>query len=124
MDSTRSIILFVFTAGVIVVGGCSRRPAKTHPVAEGIIFSVEYRLEDGKTGGFTRLNSSAAVLGGNGSWNVDAKGVLTRDFLIIKYPQQKELGPRVIPAHRLLDNQFGDGDIKKVGESQPVPAKQ
>jgi hypothetical protein len=88
-------------------------------VAEGVIWYVEYEIEDGKTGGFTRINSSEAVPGGNGSWNVDAYGRLTRDYLIITRPQQKDLGPRIIPTHRLVDLQFGDGGLKKIDENRP-----
>jgi hypothetical protein len=88
-------------------------------IAEGVIMYVAYEIEDGKTGGFTRINSSEAVPGGNGSWNVDAYGRLTQDYLIITRPQQKGLGPRIIPAHRLVDLQFGDGGLKKIDENRP-----
>ena len=56
------------------------------------------------------------------SWNEDASGRLTRDFLIITRPQLRELGPEVIPVHRLINVQFSDGGIKKV-ESQAAPPK-
>jgi hypothetical protein len=103
--------------------GCS--PSGNGPsgiVAEGVIYSVEYQMEGGRTGGFTRLNNSKAVPGGNGSWNVDAYGKLTRDFLIITRPQSRDLGPHVIPVRRLVSVQFGDGGIKEVKENQPAPA--
>ena len=90
---------------------------KPHTVAEGIIYSVEYQLTDGKSGGFTRLNFAEAVPGRNGSFNVDAYGTLTSDYLTITYPQRKGLGPRIIPASRILDIQFGDGGINKIDES-------
>jgi len=111
MKKTQSLILLALVLVVIISTGCRRQP---QTIAKGTIFRVEYRLENGKTGGFTRLNIVEAVPGGNGTWNVDAYGVLTRDFLIITYPQQKEFGPRVIPTHRLVDIQFGDGGIKKI----------
>jgi hypothetical protein len=57
------------------------------------------------------------VPGGNGSWNVDARGHLTRDFLVITRPQRRDLGPLVIPVHRLLNFQFGDGGIKEVNDN-------
>jgi len=72
--------------------------------------------------GFTRLNEAKAVPGGNGSWNVDAYGQLTPDFLIISYPQQRELGPQAIPVHRLISVQFGNGGIKQT-EGSPKPAE-
>lgn len=103
-----------------VATGCGRPEPESETVAEGVIYYVEYSIEDGKSGGFTRLNSSRAVPGGNGSWNIDAYGRLTRDYLIITRPQSKDLGVRVIPAHRLLDIQFGDGGIKEVNENQPA----
>ncbi|MHC1768559.1 MAG: hypothetical protein AB9869_30490 [Verrucomicrobiia bacterium] len=90
-------------------------------VAEGVLYSVEYQLEGGRTGGFTRLNNSKAVPGGNGSWNIDAYGRLTPEFLIITRPQHKELGQQIIPVHRLVNVQFGDGGIAQVDESKPKP---
>jgi hypothetical protein len=108
---------------VIAIAGCTPASREGQVVAEGVLFSVEYRMEDGRTGGFTRLNISSAVPGRNGSWNVDAYGRLTRDFLIITRPQRQDSGPRVIPAHRLVDIQFGDGGIKTVNENQPAAAK-
>jgi hypothetical protein len=86
-----------------------------------VIFSVTYLWKDGRTRGFTRLNEQKAVEAHEGSWNVDARGRLTRDYLFITRPQQPDLGPEVIPASRLLHIQFGDGGIKQV-ESQPKPA--
>ncbi|MEI4884284.1 hypothetical protein, partial [Klebsiella pneumoniae] len=82
-------------------------------VVKGVIFSVSYKDAEGKTHGFTRLNQASAVPSGNGSWNVDAYGRLTSDFLIITRPQQRELGPLVIPVQNLLEVQFGNGGIKK-----------
>jgi hypothetical protein len=86
-----------------------------------VIYSVEYQLGEGRTGGFTRVNNSKAVPGGNGSWNIDAYGKLTRDFLIITRPQLRDSGPEVIPVSRLIRVQFGDGGIKEVKENQPEP---
>jgi hypothetical protein len=83
-------------------------------VTEGTLFSVKYDLGDGKVGGFTRLNTAQAVPGGNGSWNVDARGKLTTRFLIVTYPPEKQLGPLVIPVERLLEVQFGTGGIEKI----------
>jgi hypothetical protein len=94
-------------AGVVFVMGWQERPR-----AEGVLFAVEYQQGSG-TGGFTRLNNSKAVPGGNGSWNVDAYGKLYRDFLVITFPNKQDgTGPEVIPTHRLLSIRFGDGGIK------------
>ena len=109
----------VAVAVVSLTGGCDQERRESDVVAEGVLFSVEYKLEDGRTGGFTRLNMAAAVPGGNGSWNIDAHGRLTRDYLIITRPQLKELGPKIIPAHRLVEVQFGDGGIENVDEGKP-----
>lgn len=84
------------------------------PQAEGVIFAVEYQQGKG-TGGFTRLNTSKAVPGGNGSWNVNAYGKLYRDFLVITFPDKKDgQGPEIIPTHRLVSVRFGDGGIKEM----------
>ena len=112
---------YLIVISLISISGCNQH-AGNPAVAEGTIYSLEYKLEDGRTGGFTRLNIAEAVPGGNGSWNVDAKGRLTNDYLIITYPQKKDLGPRIIPAHRLVNIQFGDGGIKSVNENEPAPS--
>lgn len=52
----------------------------------------------------------------------DAQGRLTQHYLVISYPQRKGLGVQVIPAHRLVNIQFGDGGIKSVSEHEPAPA--
>lgn len=101
-------------AGGLLLSGCEQREEGSDTVAEGVIYSVEYNLPGGGTGGFTRLNNSKAVPGGNGSWSVEAYGRLTPEHLIITQPQRKDLGPRVIPASRLIEIQFGDGGIKDV----------
>lgn len=111
---------FVLPVAVLAFAGCS--PSSSNHsgiVAEGTIFSVEYQLEGGRTAGFTRSNESKSVPGGNGSWNVDAHGKLTRDFPVITRLQNTELGPLVIPVHRLINIQFGDGGIKQVNENAP-----
>ena len=125
MQKNIHIVRNLITVAVISFVGCNQHsggPQSTEPtvIAEGTIFTVEYKLEDGKTGGFTRLNTAKAVPGGNGSWNVDAQGRLTNDYLIIAYPQRKGLGPHIIPAHRLVDIKFGDGGIKAVNENEPA----
>ncbi len=113
-------LLGLMIAAPLVFPGCTPPNSKSDTVAEGVIFSVEYQTPDNHTRGFTRLNDSKAVPG-SGSWNVDAHGRLTREFLIITRPQRLDLGPQVIPAHRLVNIQFGDGGIKKVDENQPKP---
>ena len=114
-------ILGLIIATTLVLMGCASTSCKSDTVAEGVIFTVEYQMEGGRTGGLTRLNDSKAVPGGNGSWNVDAYGRLTREFLVITRPQRSDLGPQLIPVHRLVSVQFGDGGIKQVNESQPKP---
>ena len=123
-----SATLVLIACGLIIIAtSCERHtgapPSESETVAEGVIYYVEYKLEDGKSGGFTRVNDFRSVPGHNGSWNVDAYGRLTREYLIITRPQQRDLGVRVIPAHRLLDIQFGDGGIKEVDENQPAKTK-
>ena len=113
-----SLILIALIAA-ISFAGCDAGSRNSEIVAEGILFSVEYQMEGGKTGGFTRLDMPEAVPGGNGSWNVDAYGQLTQHFLIITRPQKRDLGPRVIPIHRLVNIQFGDGGITEVKEGAP-----
>ena len=113
---------YLFGIALLSAIGCNQQSPEPHIVAEGIIYSLEYKLEDGKSGGFTRLNHRIAVPGGNGRWNVDAYGRLTNEYLIITYPQRKRLGARVIPARRLMDLQFGDGGIKTVDENKTAPA--
>jgi len=119
---THPALLGLIIATPLVFPGCAPPNSKSEVVAEGVIFSVEYQTHGELTRGFTRLNESKAVPAGSGSWNVDAHGRLTREFLIITRPQRPDLGPQVIPAHRLVSVQFGDGGIKQVDENQPKPA--
>jgi hypothetical protein len=102
-------------SSMLALAGCGR----SDTVAEGVIYSVEYEKPGGGSQGFTRLNEAKAVPGGNGSWNVDARGRLTRQFLIITRPQHSDLGELVIPVAQLHHVQFGDGGIKTVNENQP-----
>jgi hypothetical protein len=102
---------FVLT-GIV---GCSR----SDTVAEGIIYSVEYQLPGGGTEGFTRVNNNRCIPGGSGSWNIDAYGRLTHDFVFITQGQQV---PLIIPVSRLVSIQFGDGGIAQV-DKQPNPGK-
>jgi len=113
----------ILVMGVVLLAGCSPRHDAGETIAEGTIFSAEFQKEGGGTEGFTRINNAASVPGRNGSWNVDAYGRLTRDFLIITRPQRKDLGPQVIPAKRIVSIQFGDGGIAQVDENRPEPAK-
>ncbi len=85
--------------------------AKSDIIASGVIFAVEYEIGDGRTGGFTRVDQSAAVPGGNGSWNVDATGKLTRDWLMIERRGSTDPIIEIIPARRLVKVQFGTGGI-------------
>ena len=121
MKMNPALIGLITAMAVTAFVGCAPSNGRAKTQAEGIIYYVEFQMVDGKTGGFTRVNNSHAVPGGNGSWNIDAYGRLTSDFLIITRPQRKELGPRVIPVQRLVDLQFGDGGIRQVDESHPNP---
>lgn len=114
---------FLFAGGLLLwLAGCSvnvdgQGTSSGHggdTVAEGTIFNVKYDLGDGKVGGFTRYDNSAAVPGGNGSWNVDAQGKLTSKFLVITYANRAALGPHVIPVDRLYEVQFGNGGLVQV----------
>lgn len=111
----------LLAALLIAMGGCSR--SDSTPVAEGVILYVSFQYPDGSIHGLSRFNDQRTVPGGNGSWNIDARGKLTHDFLLITRPQRPDLGAQVIPVHRLLEVQFGDGGIKTVNEGQPNPAK-
>ena len=123
MKTHSTFLCLVAAVGLTCLVGCESPCNHSPTVAEGVIYYVEYEMEGGQTGGFTRVNNAMAVPGGNGSWNVDAYGRLTPEFLIITRPQQKDLGPKVIPVHRLVAVQFGDGGIKQVNENQPKPAE-
>ncbi|MGA3265829.1 MAG: hypothetical protein ABSE16_03295 [Verrucomicrobiota bacterium] len=115
------LALFGLVSAVALTGiaGCSR----SDTVAEGVICDAEYQNPGGGTEGFTRLNNAKAVPGGNGSWNIDAYGRLTPEFLVITRPQRPDLGQQVIPVSRLVSVQFGDGGIKEVNEGQPSLSK-
>jgi len=90
------------------------------PIAEGVIFTARFKQADSTsaTEGITRVNDHRMVPGSSGTWNVDAYGQLYPDYLIITYPQQPDLGPKIIPAARIIEIQFGDGGIKQVGANK------
>jgi hypothetical protein len=113
----------ILAIGIVCVVGCSPRNSTSETIAEGTIFYAEFQKEGGGTEGFTRINDVGAVPGKNGSWNVDAHGRLTRDFLIITRPRLKDLGPQVIPTKRLVSVQFGDGGIRQVTQNDAVPSR-
>ena len=109
----------LMTSAAFVLAGCTKPESKPDAAVEGVLFSVEYEMGDGTTGGGTRLNESKAVPGRNGSWNVDARGRLTPELLVITRPRQPDLGPQVIPVHRLVSVQFGDGGVKRLSGKNP-----
>jgi hypothetical protein len=115
---TRILEIGLVTLLCVSLSGCAEDPVKPsrEVVMEGIIHHVHYDIGDGKTGGLTRLNTPDAVPGKNGSWNVNAYGKLYNDYFLITHLDNEYLGTRVIPAHRLLSIQFGDGGIKQVAE--------
>jgi len=90
--------------------------SKASVIAQGTIWYVEYELGEGKSTGFTRSEHAVVMPGGGGSLKVDAYGKLTSEFLIITYPNRKDLNENIIPVHRLLSIQFGDGGVKTVDE--------
>ena len=120
MSSNRYFVAPILALGVLAAG-CDTQAAESGDVASGVLYSVSYTQANGQLAGFTRVNSSRAVPGGNGAWNIDATGRLTRYYLIVTRPQRKDLGPEIIPASRLVDVQFGDGGIKQVEETHGAP---
>lgn len=116
----KSQILFLVALALVgaALSGCVQYPAGTSekPVEEGVIYAVQYEIGNGRTEGFTRLNDPKAVPGGNGKWNIDARGKLYHDFLMIRFASTPELGYQAIPVQRLLFVQFGHGGIKQVDE--------
>ncbi len=112
MKSRLGLYGLVSALSLTGIVGCSRSDS----VADGVVYSMEYQMPGSGTYGFTRMNDSRCVPGGNGSWNVDAYGRLTREYLIITYPQNPHMGPLIIPASRLVSIQFGDGGIAQVAK--------
>ncbi len=114
MKNTQIVIIIViaFLVG-IMIGNMPGNNSKT-PIQEGIIYSVSWSEPDGSIHGLTRSDNASAVPGGNGSWNMDLYGRLYENHLEITYPQQKDLGSRIIPFRIIQSIQFGDGGIKKV----------
>jgi len=100
----------------LLLGGAGAQVAsqKPTPLVEGVIYYVEWTAADGSSFGLTRLDSSQAVPGGNGSWKIDMYGKLYESHLEIQYPKSKDLGPQIIPMSRVVTIQFGDGGIKEV----------
>ena len=76
------------------------------PMMEGPIHSLGYEQENGKLGGFTRVDNPQAVPGGNGSWNEHRHGRLYRDYMVVTKPGEKGWGALVIPASRIRSLHF------------------
>jgi len=102
----RASLLVVLLAVATLASGCRKVPTSNPVIAEGVLQTVSYQLGDGRIGGLTRLPYAQAVPGGNGSWKVNARGKLTKDFLIITYPDGGSVTCDVIPVHRLQRVQF------------------
>ena len=66
--TTAHCLIAIALFSVVGYNQQSTNPQSTEPhvIAEGIIYSLEYELGDGRTGGFTRTNIAKAVPGGNG----------------------------------------------------------
>jgi hypothetical protein len=84
------------------------------PLAEGVIWSVEWTAGGGKSEGLTRSNVAQAVPGGNGSWGVNMLGKLYPTHLEITFPDANVRGPQIIPLDRLVGVTFGgNGEPQK-----------
>lgn len=126
----RRTMLWMAVAGVLSTApGCgthvnafnSTPKEAKDSVVEGTLFSVSYDLGGGRVGGLSRGATPETVPGGNGSWNVDARAVLTDRFLIITdRSHSQELGPLVIPVERLYSVQFGDGGVQFTPKGLPT----
>jgi hypothetical protein len=75
---------------------------------EGPIHSLGYEQDNGKLGGFTRVDNAQAVPGGNGSWNERRHGRLYRDYIVVTKPGEKGWGALVIPASRIRSLHFAE----------------
>ena len=107
-----TILIFVASLLIGCDGSEHDHNSKAPVIAEGVIWYVEYELGEGKTTGFTRSQHAVVIPSGGGGLKVDAYGKLTSQFLIITYPNRKDLSQHVIPVDRLLSIQFGDGGVE------------
>jgi hypothetical protein len=78
------------------------------PLMEGPIHSLGYEQDNGKLGGFTRVDNAQAVPGGNGSWNERRHGKLYRDYIVVTKPGEKGWGALIIPASRIRSLHFSE----------------
>ena len=78
------------------------------PIMEGPIHSLGYEQDNGKLGGFTRVDNAQAVPGGNGSWNERRHGRLYRDYIVVTKPGEKGWGALIIPAGRIRSLHFAE----------------
>jgi hypothetical protein len=77
-----------------------------HMVTRGDVLYASFRGPDGKTSGWTSINNSQAVPGGNGSWNEHRYAELYDNFVVITKPTEKDWGTLVIPTSQLVEIQF------------------
>ena len=78
---------------------------------EGIIWTVEWTDGEGKSHYWTR---NPNPIGGNGSWNIDMLGRLYPTHLEIVNRKTKNVTPKIIPMHRIVEITFGDGGIHEI----------
>lgn len=119
MNMRLPLLAFALAAALIFTGcrppadtTAAKPEAKSDTVTEGEILAVEYLGGDGHSTGLTRINDPKAIPGGNGSWNVDAYGRLTRDFLFLTRPHQPGYTLEVIPVARLVNVTFSSDGTK------------
>ncbi|HOJ61920.1 MAG TPA: hypothetical protein PK878_16680 [bacterium] len=103
-----------FILGMGIMAGVARIQAQS-PLAEGILFSARWETGKGGTEGVTRSNLPEAVPGGTGSFNMDMSGRLFTTHLEIENRRVQTV-LRIIPFHRLVEVQFGDGGIKSIAQ--------
>jgi hypothetical protein len=103
----------VFAAvGVLICGiflgvtGARSTDDGHHLVAEGNVSFAMFRDVDGKTSGWTAIDSAKAVPGGNGRWNEHRYAKLYDNFLVVTKPSDEDFGQLIIPTNQLLQIQF------------------
>jgi hypothetical protein len=100
--------LVVLVIAGILFAAVKAAPASVdhHLIAKGEVYYASFREPDGKTSGWTSVDSSKAVPGGNGSWNEHRYGELYDNFLVVTKPTEKGWGTLVIPTSQISEIHF------------------
>ena len=99
-------IAFLCGGILVAAAGMARAPGGRHLIAKGDVLYASFSAGEGKVSGWTSINESKAVPGGNGSWNEHRYAEVYENYMIVTKPGEKGWGALVIPTSQLVEIHF------------------